>query len=390
MEPTSRGRLGAGRKRGHLRVLHVQKATGIAGSERHLLTLLPALQARGLEIKICVLVADHGDDFVAALRRAGIDTVALAAGPNANPLVVARLSGEIRKFRPDIVHTHLIHADIHGQLAARLTRVPGVQSVHATHPFMAKWPLRAVAALAGHSARRVIAISQHVHAFIESLGLARRERIHVVHYGIDQGSWEMSADERAEARAGFGFAPDEVIVGVASRLFPNKGHDFLIESFARARRSTPNLKLAVAGDGPLREELGMQASRSLQASAFEFRGFVPDIARFMGACDVMTFPTMPGFGEGFGLAALEGMAAGRPVIATALDSLPEIVLEGITGALVRPGDFDAFADLLASLASDRSTREAMGRAARDRVRDTFSVEEMTSKTIATYEAALQE
>ncbi len=108
-----------------LRVLHVQRAKGVSGSERHLLSLLPALGALDVETRMCVLSTGDGHTFVDELAAAGIDVVARDGGGDLNLKLVPELRAEIRAFQPDIVHTHLFHADVMGQVAAQDGRRPG-------------------------------------------------------------------------------------------------------------------------------------------------------------------------------------------------------------------------------------------------------------------------
>ena len=145
-----------------MRVLHVQKVNGIGGSERHLLSLLPGLLDAGLEVRMCVLGSDGARDFVSRLDERGVPRSLISAGPDLNPMLIGSLWRELRAYRPDLVHTHLIHADVHGQLAARLARIPAVSSVHGTHDFYGRQPYRSAATIAGRSARLTIAISDHV------------------------------------------------------------------------------------------------------------------------------------------------------------------------------------------------------------------------------------
>ena len=107
-----------------MKVLHVQKVNGIGGSERHLLELVPRLRARGVDATFCVLTEAGSDEFVGLLETAGVPTHRVPAGPDLNPLLVSRLAAVVRRARPDLVHTHLIHADTHGQLATALTACP--------------------------------------------------------------------------------------------------------------------------------------------------------------------------------------------------------------------------------------------------------------------------
>jgi len=366
-----------------VRVLHVQKAKGIGGSERHLLALLPALAEAGVEVRVCVAAAGRARDFTERLRELGVSLTVLRAGPHVNPLLVTALRSEIRGFRPDLVHTHLIHADLHGQLAARLAGVAGVSSVHGTHGFYRREPYRSAGRRAGHSATLTIAISEHVRRFIEDLRLSREGAVRVIPYGIDTSGWLASDTERASARAALGLDAGDIAVGVASRLVPHKGHSFLLRGHARASRRAPKLRLLVAGDGPLRAELEREA-RGLDGRV-HFLGFVPDIRSFLKACDVLAFPTQPEFGEGFGLAALEAMAASCPVVASAVASLPEIVSSEETGILVDPGSVDELAAALVRLAQDTTLRRAMGMRGRERACATFPLEAMVERTIAVYE-----
>ena len=247
----------------------------------------------------------------------------ILAGPDLNPTLVASLCDEMRSYRPDLVHTHLIHADLHGQLAARLVRIPGVSSIHSTHDFYGRQPYRSAATIAGRSARMTIAISNHVQRFLERLHITRPGGVRMVHYGIDASRWPLPAPARARARETLGLRAGDVAVGIASRLVPYKGHDLLLRAHGHAARRAPGLRLLIAGEGPLRGALERQAKA--QNGDVWFLGFVSDIRSFMGACDVVVFPSQPEFGEGFGLAALEAMAAARAVVASAACSLPEVV-----------------------------------------------------------------
>jgi glycosyltransferase involved in cell wall biosynthesis len=115
-----------------------------------------------------------------------------------------------------------------------------------------------------------------------------------------------------------------------------------------------------------------------------FHGHVTDIGSFLAACDVLVFPTLPEFGEGFGLAALEAMAAGCPVIATPMGGLPDMVVDGVTGMLVAPGAVDQLAAALVRLAQDAALRTTMGANAAARARREFSADAMVEATLGIY------
>jgi glycosyltransferase involved in cell wall biosynthesis len=245
-------------------------------------------------------------------------------------------------------------------------------------------PYRAAASLAGHLSMRTIAISEYVAQFVRELRLAPPSGIRVVRYGLDATGWKLSAEERHDARCALGLEDDEVAVGVASRLVADKGHAFLIEAVQRAMREAPQLRLIIAGVGPMRVELD-ELARSLPEGSVRFLGFLPSVRRFMNACDIFAFPTLPLFGEGFGLAALEAMAAARPVVATNTGPLPEIVVDGTTGLLVSPGAVDELARVLTLLGSDRGLRQRLGAQGRERAKTAFSLERMVHETMQVYE-----
>jgi glycosyltransferase involved in cell wall biosynthesis len=284
------------------------------------------------------------------------------------------------------VHTHLIHADVHGQLAARIAGYPGIISIHSAHAFYRREPVRTAARIAGRLAKYTIAISEFAASYVRDTGLAPRERVRVVPYGVDAAVFDPEC-RRSDARAAFGLQDGDVAVVSASRLIPGKGHDLLIDACREAMRHAPRVRLLIAGEGPLRDSL---AARSNSAGgAIRMLGFVDDVAALFAAADVVAFTTQPSLSEGFGLAALEAHAAARPVIATDVASLPEIVVDCETGVLVPPGDVRALARAIGVLALSREARDRLGAAARRRVIEHFSRDAMVDRTLRVYQEALQ-
>jgi glycosyltransferase involved in cell wall biosynthesis len=366
-----------------MRVLHVQKVKGIGGSERHLLSLLPNLAAAGVEVRMLAATTEGGTRFVEALRYRGVAVAEARTGSHLDPSLARSLWAELHSFRPDLVHTHLIHGDLYGQLVAWGRHVPGVSSFHGAHSFFAREPIRTGERIAGRFAQRTIAISEYVRDFLVRFRLRDAQHIRVVPYGVDMSDWKLPAGDRARARERLGLGPRDVAVGIASRLIPGKGHDLLLRAFAEARGEAPALRLLIAGDGPLRREIE-HASHQVAGSTATVLGFVAEVRSFMGACDILVCPTLPELGEGFGLAALEAMAVGRPVVATRVASLPEVVADGKTGVLVAPDDPRQLAEALAGLATNGDRRAELGEAGRRRAGGVFGLDRMVSKTISVY------
>ena len=363
-------------------VLHVQKIKGIGGAERHLLDLLPGLRRRGVDARIVVLEAPGARQFVEEMVDRGVPVRSIGIRGPADPLAIADLAHIFGATRPALVHTHLIHADLHGGLAGAVRRVPTVASVHSVQRFYARRPYRTAARAAFARARRVIAISGHVRDYVTALGIVDPSKVRVVPYGVDAVG-PADADLRATARDRFGVPQDAFVVAMTSRLIPGKGHDHAIDAVRRLGRRVPQVRLLIAGDGPLRPDLERAAEGSADVL---FTGFLADVGDVLAAADALVFPTDPSLGEGFGLAALEALARGVPVVATDVASLPEVV--GDAGILVPPADPTAIERALERLASDAALRARLAEAGPERARNHFSLSTMLDRTLEVYREAI--
>ena len=357
------------------RVLHVGKVSGISGSEAHLLTLLPDLRARGWDARFCLLHEDEQGawEFAGRLVDAGVPVEGIRLARDTDPLAFTRVLRVVRRARPSILHTHLVHADASGLPAGKLARVPELMSTK--HGFNTFRERRAFA-LADRTLARLV----DVHIAI-SAGLARylaetegfdAAEFEIVHYGIEAG------DEP-------GPPPVEPRLICVGRLVPIKGHETLLRAFAEARRVVPELELGLAGEGPLRTGLE-ELSRELDLEPHvRFLGRVSPIAP---AYERAALVVVPSLGEGFGMTALEAAERGRAVIASDIGGLPEIVEDRRTGLLVPPGDPDAFAAAIVELAANGALASEMGRAARERALREFSLDRCADRIDALYRSAL--
>jgi len=324
------------------------------------------------------------EEFLDALATEGVRFERIPVTHHVDTGAVARLGAAMLTRKPDLVHTHLIHADTHGQVSARLVGIPAISTVHGAHPFYRRAPYRAIAALAGHLARRTIAISHHVRSLLLEEHIASANKVTVIPYGIDTAPWEMATRRRDTERAGYGLGGSDIVIVMASRLIRGKGHETLLSAAALARQQGAPIRVLIAGDGPRRAELEALARLLGVEDAVRFLGFVGDVSSLMAAGDIVAFMTEPSLGEGFGLAALEAMAAGKPVVATTVASLPEIVVSEETGILVGPGDIEGAAAAIGRLAIDAALRGRMGSAGQRRAVDRFSLSAMVDGTLGVY------
>ncbi len=365
-----------------MRVVHISKVKGIAGSERHLLTLLPELARRGVEVSMLVLEDPRqpADGFSGALEEAGVPVRRVAIHGHIDPSLPERLSAPLRALAPHILHTHLLHADLYGLYAAGKAGIRcAVSTRHNDNPFRRNPILRWVNRRAMRRARRVIAISGALARFVSEVEGIEAERIVTIHYGLDPLA--VPHTDRASARAALGCDGSGPVIGFFGRLVRQKGVDSLLRAFARVNRLFPAARLVIVGDGEERSGLEALARDLDLGGTVNFAGWIEDAPRLMTACDLIV---MPSRWEGFGLVALEAMSAACPLVASQVSALPEIVVDGETGLLVPPEDPDALAEAVGCLLADPARAAAMGRAGYERLVSDFSVEKMVRATLDVY------
>ncbi|MCK4413482.1 MAG: glycosyltransferase [Candidatus Eisenbacteria sp.] len=362
------------------RVIHLIKATGIAGAERHLLDLLPELRARECDARLLVLVEPREPlpGFLDAAHERGVPAESLVIRGDCDVGLWARLVRHFRRERPTIVHTHLIHADFHGIPAARHARVPTVVTTrHDGNDFRRRLPIRIVNRWLWRRVDAGIAASHALQRFSRDVEGARVP-IRVIHHGIAA----IPPEDPGAVRAALGLARDALVVGIVSRLTEQKGVADGIDAFAAVASSNPQASLLIAGDGPARRSLERHAEALGPRARVRFLGWRTDSRAVIAALDLLIAPSLR---EGFGLGVLEAMARGVPVLATRVGGIPEIVIDGETGLLVPPADPRALAGGLGRLLADPALRTQLGAAGLDRARGYFSLERMADQTLAVYD-----
>jgi len=360
-----------------VKVVHMTKVKGIGGCEQHLLALLPALRERGVDAR--VLSLDAGGDsarFHRALDDHGVPWRRVPCGLDVSPILAARVVGALRAEQPDLVHTHMVHADAYGSFAAHTLRKPFVSTRHNDDRYLLG-PFRYVDRALMYGVAKVVAISEAVREFHVRSGLPAKKLV-TIHYGLDEPPAMPSelTPEQAGVPSG---APLVLAIG---RLIEQKDHATLLAAFVRIRERQPDAMLAILGWGPL------EAATRERAAALG-NVIVPgrlEPRDWLARADVFTHTSR---WEGFGIVLLEAMLAGLPVVATAVSAVPEIVADGLTGYLVPAGDADAVAARVTELLADPERRRMLGDTGRARALAEFSVARMTERTLEVYEEALR-
>jgi len=295
-----------------------------------------------------------------------VPAVRIRSPRDLDPLLLLRL---VRTLRADVVHTHLVHADVYGGLAATLRRTQLVSTKHNDDPFRTG-PFRFVERGLAKLADRVVTITESLRRFtIDQVGVPAG-KVETIHYGLDgvPEAWGENRPDRVPEGA-------RVLLAVA-RLTRQKGIDVAVRALPELPDDTV---LVVLGEGPERHAL-TELARELGVERRVFLlGRVPDVAAWLRRASALAHPAR---WEGFGLGVLEAMLAGLPVVATRVSSLPELVADGETGFLVPAGDAAALARALARALE----RPELGEAGRLRAQREFSVARMADRTASLYEA----
>lgn len=342
-----------------LRVMQIVSGTEVNGAVVHCLQLSRALAARGH----AVTVVCRPDSWIASQLGDGPLPVVTSQLTRFPPRELRRIAAVVRDAGIDVVHTHMSRAHFFGVLLRRWCGVPCVATAHST-TLQLHWMFNDA----------VIAVSEATRRYQQRRNLVRAGRIQTIHTFVDQAHVAAaSPGDGAAVCAELGIEPGALVVGTVGAVIPRKGITDLVRAWPAVRAAQPQARLLIAGDEPeghadvcraLAQRLGV-------ADAIIWAGRRADVARILAALDVFVLASRV---EPFGLAAAEAMAAGLPVVATAVGGLPECVSDGETGVLVPPSDPPALAAALVALLGDPLRRRQLGVAGRQRVAARFAAE----------------
>ena len=383
-----------------VRVLRVIARLNMGGPALHVAYLTAGLRERGYETTLVAGSLARGEDSMEFVtRELGIDVAQLPAlGRDIAPLrdvqATLRLARLIKRVRPHILHTHTAKAGAVGRLAALLAgdaRPPIV--VHTFHGHVLRGYFGPVRSRAFGLLERwlaelttaLVAVSPEVRDDLVRLGVAPREKFTVVRLGIELGERIAEHDGREETRRVLGIGAERFTVGWIGRMTGVKRtHDVLL-AFKRLGEHGVDACLCLVGDGPDRAQLEQRAHELGIMKRTLFLGYQEDVAPFYAAFDAMILPSG---NEGTPVSAIESLAAGRPVVATRVGGVPDVVRDGEDGFLVEPGAVDDLAERLARLARDADLRQRMGDAGRERVLPRYSVDRLVDDVDTLYRTLL--
>ncbi|HLK10071.1 MAG TPA: glycosyltransferase [Candidatus Binatia bacterium] len=353
------------------------------GTQRHLQQVLALLDPARFRARVYTL--NRGGDVEAALRAAGVAVASLdvgswLGGPRAL-LGMGRAARALRREGVRVVHGYQWRPALVGTLVGRLAGVPlllaGKRSLTGDDA-TARRAWRAI----GRRVDTIVANAAALREESEAQGV--RARWEIIPSGVDAARFRATA-AAGEAKAALGLDPRRPVVGTVGRLEPRKGHDQLLAAaeLLAAERDGRAPQVLLVGDGPLRARLEGQAAGS--AARVTFTGALADVRPALAAMDVFVLPSLA---EGMSNALLEAMAAGRPVVATAVGGTREVCEEGRTGVLVPPGDVPAMARAIGRLLAEPARAATLGSAGRRLVEARFDARAMVARLECFYEERL--
>jgi glycosyltransferase involved in cell wall biosynthesis len=357
-----------------------------AGAEEHILTLL-----RGLDRKYFRLHLVCSPDVADALRLdlpPDVELLPLFYPAPSHVAAAARLGRWIRERHIQILHSHLFTSSLCSSPVGWMCCVPFiVETPHVRESWRRGWKANnfTVDRIAGRFVDRYIAVSYaNARYLIEEKGLPEK-KVRVIQNGTDLSRFNPAHVPPPGLRAELAIGAVDPVMLVAARLEPQKGHSVLLNAIPEVLREFPNARLLCLGDGVLRDELERQSKQLGLQENLRFLGFRSNVTDWLALCD---FTVLPSFYEGLPLVAVESLAAGRAMVATAVDGTPEVIVNGRTGITVPPGDPWALAAAICSMLRSPVLRQRMAEQGRAYVLERFSQERQVRETGEFYLQAL--
>lgn len=383
LEALARGPLPDGDR---VRVVEVLATGTNGGAQEHVCSLVSRIDRSRYDVRVVSLSAGSA---VRRLERLGFP-VCVIDDPD-DDKASAELADYLAAIEADVVHNHMYRAEIVGTRAAlavgavaargRGHRPYVVSTVHSSRvrPDEDRELLRRLTP----SMDRLVAVST---AIVDKIHDEGRDTIPVdlIYNGVDLERYDHQ-EPCCTLRDEYGMEPGSQIVGVVARLEPEKGHPTLLEAWPLVLRSVPDAYLLVVGEGSRRDALEAQARELRIAHRVVFTGRRDDVPAVTAALDVAVLPS---YREAQGLTILEAMALSRPVVASRVGGIPEMITDGVTGLLVPPHDAPALAAAISRLLTDHPFADLLARAGHDVVHDRFCVQLMVSSIEAIYDEAV--
>jgi glycosyltransferase involved in cell wall biosynthesis len=360
-------------------VVEVLATGGNGGAQESLFGLVTGLDRSRYDVSV---VALSGGSSVRRFQRVGISTMVIDEPDDA--IAVGALAAHLARIQPDIIHNHMYRAEIVGTKAALSLQAAGyarpyvMSTVHSSRIRSTedRDDLRRLMP----SVDRLVAVSKSIVRKIQDEGYAGPP-VSLIYNGVDLARYDQQ-EPCCTLKDEYGMEAGAQIVGVVARLEQEKGHATLLDAWPAVLRTCPDAYLLVVGEGSLCDALMQQAADRHIGHRVIFTGRREDVPAVTAALDVAVLPS---YREAQGLSVLEAMALSRPVVASNVGGIPEMIEDGVTGLLVPPRDPEALAAAIVRLLTDHQLADVLGRAGRDLVHSRFCLEQMVAAVAELYD-----
>lgn len=362
-------------------VLHLIETSGPGGAEKMLISLVENLDRSRYRSIICFLK----DGWLnTQLYQCGFDTVIIPQCRGVDPSWVYKCIKLIQQRQIDLMHAHEFAMNTYGCMAAMITGVPIITTVHGQNYFWEKCRRRLAYRIVARHANRMVSVSESLkHFLIKRAGIRERDIV-TIYNGIDLQQYRRSEDGMIIKRK-LGINESGPVIGTIGNLYQVKGHTYLLKAAKLVVQDFPNATFLFIGRGELLGQLQTEAIDLEIARNVRFLGFREDIPDLLQTMDIFVLSSLS---EGFSLVTIEAMAAERPVVATRSGGPEEIIEDGITGFLVPPKDPQLLASRISLLLKDKMLAQQFGTNGRRRIYEKFNLEQMVNAYQRLYEEAI--
>lgn len=367
------------------KILHIVEDLKVGGLEKILASIVLSLDPSKYDVQVWCLA--RGGDIAQALIGKGMSVRILQMKSYHNPLNIARLVLAMKRERFHLIHTHGYFAGTFGRIAAILARIPVIIThVHSTYYDYSKRNLL-IERFLSYFTDRIVCISHAVERFVTVNEGIRSEKTCLIYNAVAPPDHLLNDHSKKQMRASLGFDAEAIVIGVVASLTANKGHGILLTVFKEVSRSYPSIRLLIVCDGPLRKQLEMATRQMMLDQAVVFTGIRQDVFSLLQTSDILVLPSQDR--EGLGVALIEAMAVGLPVIGTDLGGIPEVIEDGENGFLVSPGSSGQLAEALKKLVNDQTLRTCMGLRGRQMYEEKYTLPLMIRQIEILYDHFLE-
>jgi glycosyltransferase involved in cell wall biosynthesis len=367
-------------------ILHVITSINRGGAENHLFELIKGQLLLGHKVAVAYLKG--GGYWAKDYKKLNVQVFDLGLRFYGEITPLLNLKRVISNLSPDIIHAHMPPAEVYAWLALKGSKIPLFITKHNDENFYRYSFTNKIGSLIAKRANKVIAISEAVNCYIRTALKIPCEKMQTILYGIDtQNFSNVRSSSRQSLRQEWGVPSNAWLIGTVARLAPQKSLDILLESFAKYQdKAEMDSRLVIVGNGPLILDLKKQAMRLGIDQLIVWAGFREDIPEVIAAFDCFILTSSY---EGFGLVLLEAMASKKPIIATSVSAIPEIVINNVTGLLCERANSDQISDAILKM-EDHNLRVHYGANGFERATNLFSSVVMIEKINSLYKQSVVE